>query len=359
MLQRYKHDRNRINSRTALSLFKNTTRTHLGISCVLCCQSHGRVTCTMQLQLGPTPAPSPAALPGEFHDDSIDLSCFGWGAGLQPKSNDTKSAAAHAPSSHYKYGKLTCVVVEGRLQMLEDVDLLSGFRVTGKILPFFTEIKVQGDSSWLAACTVYLANPNSAHGRRVLVVAVNADSAKAGAFPPTSFTHARLLSSKVSLSASAMAAVVAVEKTIALQAQTTRTAPATTSAATTVTAAASGKRSPRRLRDAQPKPGDGQRGKKMSKHASKHNSSPASKHSHLHKHTPPKPAAPSSSNRERKQIKSLSDQLNLLQAEMQEMKQHAAPSVSSAAVLSVASQAPVLCSLPRSFCFCVLMRVSV
>lgn len=239
--------------------------------------------------------------------------------------------------------------------MLDDVELLSGFRVTGKIVPFFTEIKVQGDSAWLAACTVYLANPNSAHGHRVSVVAVNAESARAGAFTPTSFTHARLLNTKVSLSAAAMAAVADVEKILAQQTQTTRTASAATDASTLATRHNSDAQSPRRLRAPKPKQADIHQDDKVPPAGKS-----ASKHSTRAKPRARKPAGPwlPSVSAERKQIKSLSDQLNLLQTELQLMKQreqHDAPSASSAATRSVAAQAQVFHLSPLCVCLCVFL----
>lgn len=147
------------------------------------------------------------------HDNPTSTSGCGRGYECQ-----RSAPVKHSRSSHYKYGKQT-VVVPGRLVLLSDVELVSGV-CAGKLLPFLSEVQVVGDPvAWLVVCRVYVANPDTQHGHRVLVVAVNPESALAGTYCPTSLTARRDLSAPAKLSKEACDAAEAVDHKLRGQAR--------------------------------------------------------------------------------------------------------------------------------------------
>lgn len=150
----------------------------------------------MQIPAETTPAAPPF---------SVDFSEFGWAASivsaehashtshtshtaaaLSPSTPPPPAAAAnttntHTHSPHYKFGKQT-EVVPGKLAYLQHIELVSG-PVLGAIDPFCSEVQTSGDDSWLMVCSVFVFNPQTQHGRRYVVVALNTSTTPARAIP--------------------------------------------------------------------------------------------------------------------------------------------------------------------------------
>lgn len=138
------------------------------------------------------PAPPGAATGELLNGATADFSAFGWGAALQPRpvtrtgkaATSAPSAALvqHARSAHYKFGDTQRVVVPNRLVGVGRVDVLSG-PVTGTISEFLSEVRLAGDATWLVVTGIYVRNPLSPHGHRILLVVANLAST-----PPTATT---------------------------------------------------------------------------------------------------------------------------------------------------------------------------